>query len=154
MDIYRFHCKGASLWADRGGYRFSLELLFHQLSLNQTIEVHFFLPYENSTGIQNVLSTTKQSNGEKGEEQTLNLANIVDHDKLLFSVFSLLQNLGADERPEVYLLVIILGLAVLFYQNFLIVETSSIFIYLFYLFHSFSLQKCLVSLIALQSSCL
>lgn len=27
--------------------------------------------------------------------------NIVDHDKLLFSVFSLLHNLGADERPEV-----------------------------------------------------
>ncbi|WOG82786.1 hypothetical protein DCAR_0101954 [Daucus carota subsp. sativus] len=27
--------------------------------------------------------------------------DIVDHDKLLFSVFSLLHNLGADERPEV-----------------------------------------------------
>lgn len=26
---------------------------------------------------------------------------MVDHDKLLFSVFSLLQKLGADERPEV-----------------------------------------------------
>lgn len=25
----------------------------------------------------------------------------VHHDKLLFAVFSLLQNLGADERPEV-----------------------------------------------------
>lgn len=25
----------------------------------------------------------------------------VDYEKLLFSVFSLLQNLGADERPEV-----------------------------------------------------
>ena len=29
------------------------------------------------------------------------LMNIVDRDKLLFSVFSLLQKLGADERPEV-----------------------------------------------------
>lgn len=29
--------------------------------------------------------------------------NIVDCDKLLFSVFSLLQNLGADERPEVFI---------------------------------------------------
>lgn len=37
--------------------------------------------------------------------------NIVDHDKLLFSVFSLLHNLGADERPEVYLLVISITLA-------------------------------------------
>jgi hypothetical protein len=26
----------------------------------------------------------------------------VDYEKLLFSVFSLLQNLGADERPEVW----------------------------------------------------
>lgn len=58
-------------------------------------------PIEEDIGIQNVQSTNKQSNGEKGEEQTLNLATIVDHDKLLFSVFSLLQNLGADERPEV-----------------------------------------------------
>uniref|UniRef100_A0A2P2MTU1 Protein MON2 homolog isoform X1 n=1 Tax=Rhizophora mucronata TaxID=61149 RepID=A0A2P2MTU1_RHIMU len=27
--------------------------------------------------------------------------HMVDRDKLLFSVFSLLQKLGADERPEV-----------------------------------------------------
>lgn len=50
------------------------------------------------------------SNGMK-EEQGLSFSgkvsdqalqmNIVDRDKLLFSVFSLLQNLGADERPEV-----------------------------------------------------
>ncbi|KAJ8556427.1 hypothetical protein K7X08_029818 [Anisodus acutangulus] len=50
------------------------------------------------------------SNGVK-EEQALSFSgkvndqalqmNIVDRDKLLFSVFSLLQNLGADERPEV-----------------------------------------------------
>lgn len=49
--------------------------------------------------------------GEKAEEQTLgnsnnvndqaSLANIIDRDKLLFSVFSLLQKLGADDRPEV-----------------------------------------------------
>ncbi|KAL3335665.1 hypothetical protein AABB24_031736 [Solanum stoloniferum] len=49
------------------------------------------------------------SNGVK-EEQALSFSgevndqalkmNIVDRDKLLFSVFSLLQNLGADERPE------------------------------------------------------
>lgn len=32
--------------------------------------------------------------------------NITDCDKLLFSVFSLLQRLGADERPEVRLLVL------------------------------------------------
>lgn len=35
--------------------------------------------------------------------------NIVDHDKLLFSVFSLLQNLGADERPEVFIFSVELG---------------------------------------------
>ncbi|CAN4110213.1 unnamed protein product [Withania somnifera] len=50
------------------------------------------------------------SNGMK-EEQGLSFSgkvgdqalqmNVVDRDKLLFSVFSLLQNLGADERPEV-----------------------------------------------------
>lgn len=50
------------------------------------------------------------TNGMK-EEQALSLSgevndqalqmNIIDRDKLLFSVFSLLQNLGADERPEV-----------------------------------------------------
>ncbi|XP_006347403.1 protein MON2 homolog isoform X2 [Solanum tuberosum] len=50
------------------------------------------------------------SNGMK-EERALSFSgevndqalemNIVDRDKLLFSVFSLLQNLGADERPEV-----------------------------------------------------
>lgn len=49
--------------------------------------------------------------GEKREEQIFNrhnevngqtpLISVVDCDKLLFSVFSLLQKLGADERPEV-----------------------------------------------------
>ncbi|XP_059291369.1 uncharacterized protein LOC132044850 isoform X2 [Lycium ferocissimum] len=53
---------------------------------------------------------TTDSNGMK-EEQALTFSgkvndqalqmNIVDRDKLLFSVFSLLQDLGADERPEV-----------------------------------------------------
>ena len=53
----------------------------------------------------------KQIDSEKMEEQTLGVSkDIRDHatylydvdcEKLLFSVFSLLQNLGADERPEV-----------------------------------------------------
>lgn len=53
----------------------------------------------------------KQMDGGKGEEQTANLAdnsdnqpsliNVIDHKKLLFLVFSLLQKLGDDERPEV-----------------------------------------------------
>lgn len=53
------------------------------------------------------LGTEKEMDGQKPEEQTLSvldqatLINVIDHDKLLFSVFSLLQNLGADERPEV-----------------------------------------------------
>lgn len=50
---------------------------------------------------------------QNGEEQTDNIsvdmnshspsANMVDRDKLIVSVFSLLQKLGADERPEVQL---------------------------------------------------
>ncbi|KAH7543199.1 hypothetical protein FEM48_Zijuj02G0158400 [Ziziphus jujuba var. spinosa] len=51
--------------------------------------------------------TEKEMDGQKPEEQTRSvldqvpLINVIDRDKLLFSVFSLLQNLGADERPEV-----------------------------------------------------
>lgn len=58
------------------------------------------------------------TNGMK-EEQALSLSgevndqalqmNIIDRDKLLFSVFSLLQNLGADERPEVFVFSVELG---------------------------------------------
>lgn len=53
---------------------------------------------------------TEQTDGKKGEEGSLNISskftgqsplNVVDRDKLLFSVFSLLQKLGSDERPEV-----------------------------------------------------
>ncbi|KAE9589615.1 putative mon2, dimerization and cyclophilin-binding domain, guanine nucleotide exchange factor [Lupinus albus] len=56
-------------------------------------------------------SIVKQIDSEKMEDQTCSISNIVrdqasciddvDCEKLLFSVFSLLQNLGADERPEV-----------------------------------------------------
>ncbi|KAK7838901.1 protein mon2 like protein [Quercus suber] len=58
-----------------------------------------------------VHSIRNQTDGENEEEQALvisdnvndqtPLINMVDSDKLLFSVFSLLQKLGADERPEV-----------------------------------------------------
>ncbi|KAI4350035.1 hypothetical protein L6164_010563 [Bauhinia variegata] len=57
-----------------------------------------------------VCSMAKQIDSEKMEEQSLGVSNnasdqasYIDFDrkKLLFSVFSLLQNLGADERPEV-----------------------------------------------------
>ncbi|CAA3013760.1 MON2 homolog isoform X1 [Olea europaea subsp. europaea] len=54
---------------------------------------------------------TDERNSEKGEEQTLDsdnevnnhtsLLNILDGDKLLLSIFALLQKLVADERPEV-----------------------------------------------------
>ncbi|XP_019452228.1 PREDICTED: protein MON2 homolog isoform X2 [Lupinus angustifolius] len=56
-------------------------------------------------------SIVKQIDSEKMEDQTRRISNNVrdqassiddvDCEKLLFSVFSLLQNLGADERPEV-----------------------------------------------------
>lgn len=46
--------------------------------------------------------------GEKREEKTLSNSDdqnhsisMVDRDKLLFAVFSLLKKLGADQRPEV-----------------------------------------------------
>ncbi|KAK9292717.1 hypothetical protein L1049_020696 [Liquidambar formosana] len=58
-----------------------------------------------------VHSIPKQLDSENREEQTVefcdkfsdrtNLMNTVDRDKLLFSVFSLLHKLGADDRPEV-----------------------------------------------------
>ncbi|XP_075500953.1 uncharacterized protein LOC142539404 isoform X2 [Primulina tabacum] len=54
---------------------------------------------------------TDQRNSKKSEELALNadnkafdgtsLLNTLDHDTLLFSVFSLLKKLGADDRPEV-----------------------------------------------------
>ncbi|GKV07351.1 hypothetical protein SLEP1_g19144 [Rubroshorea leprosula] len=62
-------------------------------------------------GILDVHSVQNNMDGENTEEQTNDLSNkmnrpspsinTVDHEKLLFSVFSLLQELGADERPEV-----------------------------------------------------
>ncbi|XP_050143388.1 uncharacterized protein LOC126619152 isoform X1 [Malus sylvestris] len=61
---------------------------------------------EKETGISDV-----QLDGEKPKEQASDvsdnvndqapLLNVVDRDRLLFSAFSLLQKLGADERPEV-----------------------------------------------------
>ncbi|XP_057496302.1 uncharacterized protein LOC130781215 [Actinidia eriantha] len=66
---------------------------------------------EKGTGIMDVQFTPKQMNSVNSEEQDTDfvngvseqapLMNIVDRDKLLFSIFSLLQKLGADERPEV-----------------------------------------------------
>lgn len=65
---------------------------------------------EKETVISDVHPILKQLDGEIPKEQTMNVSdandqspmlNIVDSDRLLFSVFSLLQKLGADERPEV-----------------------------------------------------
>ncbi|KAE8010084.1 hypothetical protein FH972_006478 [Carpinus fangiana] len=66
---------------------------------------------EKETGILDVHSIPKQMDGEKTEELALNISytaneqssliNIVDCNKLLFSIFSLLHKLGADDRPEV-----------------------------------------------------
>ncbi|XP_071711861.1 uncharacterized protein [Rutidosis leptorrhynchoides] len=41
-----------------------------------------------------------QNNVKKANQQDFSIT-VAEHEKLLFSVFSLLQNLGADERPEV-----------------------------------------------------
>ncbi|CAJ1976202.1 unnamed protein product [Sphenostylis stenocarpa] len=62
---------------------------------------------EKATGVSSIV---KQVDNENMEDQTRISNNVrdqassiggVDFEKLLFSVFSLLQNLGADERPEV-----------------------------------------------------
>ncbi|KAF2298518.1 hypothetical protein GH714_023926 [Hevea brasiliensis] len=68
-------------------------------------------PEEKETSILDEHPILRQLDGELKEEQTPEATdkvndqaptvNIIDHDKLLFSVFSLLQRLGADERPEV-----------------------------------------------------
>ncbi|XAR64453.1 hypothetical protein NMG60_11024804 [Bertholletia excelsa] len=66
---------------------------------------------EQDSAILNVPLTPKQMGSLSAEEKATDsigrgseqapLMNIIDRDKLLFSVFSLLQKLGADERPEV-----------------------------------------------------
>ncbi|XP_024186995.1 protein MON2 homolog isoform X2 [Rosa chinensis] len=66
---------------------------------------------EKKTGISDVHPILKPLDGDIPKEQTINGSDnaneqvpsltIVDSDRLLFSVFSLLQKLGADERPEV-----------------------------------------------------
>lgn len=58
-----------------------------------------------------VNSVSNKVDGQKKEEQAENISsdingqspsiNIADRDKLIISVFSLLQKLGDDERPEV-----------------------------------------------------
>lgn len=67
----------------------------------------------NKTGIQALPSLPKKIDGERREAQAFNSSNVVNNqtplmsiehrDKLLFSVFTLLQKLAADERPEVCL---------------------------------------------------
>ncbi|XP_021281525.1 protein MON2 homolog isoform X2 [Herrania umbratica] len=66
---------------------------------------------EKEKGIVKVNSVSNKVDGQKIEEQTENISsdingqspsiNIADRDKLIISVFSLLQKLGDDERPEV-----------------------------------------------------
>ncbi|KAH1083507.1 hypothetical protein J1N35_023268 [Gossypium stocksii] len=66
---------------------------------------------EKETEIMEVISVSNKMDGQNGEEQKDNIsvdmnshspsANMADRDKLIVSVFSLLQKLGADERPEV-----------------------------------------------------
>ncbi|XP_059649380.1 uncharacterized protein LOC132295225 isoform X2 [Cornus florida] len=63
---------------------------------------------EKETGILDVHLISNQIDGEKREELNIGIVhdqapftNAVNPDELLFSVFSLLKKLGADERPEV-----------------------------------------------------
>lgn len=58
----------------------------------------------------------------KVNDQALQM-NIVDRDKLLFSVFSLLQNLSADERPEVF--IFSLELSFSFFEQTICYATNS-----------------------------
>ncbi|KAJ4841109.1 hypothetical protein Tsubulata_003740 [Turnera subulata] len=69
------------------------------------------LAEENGTSVLDTNSSVKQMDGVLKEKETPELPdkaddkapkiNIIDRDSLLFSVFSLLQRLGSDERPEV-----------------------------------------------------
>uniref|UniRef100_A0A1J3F4G6 Protein MON2-like protein n=1 Tax=Noccaea caerulescens TaxID=107243 RepID=A0A1J3F4G6_NOCCA len=65
---------------------------------------------EKGAGFNNVDTIPQQINGEDGEKHMANNANkpdyeariqVVNHEKLLFLVFSLIQKLVDDERPEV-----------------------------------------------------
>ncbi|CAN8255686.1 unnamed protein product [Cochlearia groenlandica] len=65
---------------------------------------------EKGSGFNNIDSTLQQSNGEDREEHMVRNSNkpdnetqiqVVNHEKLLFLVFSLIQKLVDDERPEV-----------------------------------------------------
>ncbi|KAJ9561791.1 hypothetical protein OSB04_006951 [Centaurea solstitialis] len=53
------------------------------------------LEHKNGERTEQILNTVKRAN-----QPDLSIT-VAEHEKLLFSVFSLLQNLGADERPEV-----------------------------------------------------
>lgn len=53
------------------------------------------LDHKNVEKIEQTLNTVKKANQQDPS------ITVAEHEKLLFSVFSLLQNLGADERPEV-----------------------------------------------------
>ncbi|XP_024978290.1 protein MON2 homolog isoform X2 [Cynara cardunculus var. scolymus] len=53
------------------------------------------LDHKNGEKIEQTLNTVKKANQQDPS------ITVAEHEKLLFSVFSLLQNLGADERPEV-----------------------------------------------------
>ncbi|KAI3669236.1 hypothetical protein L6452_40463 [Arctium lappa] len=53
------------------------------------------LDHKNVEKIEQTLNTVKKVNQQDPS------ITVAEHEKLLFSVFSLLQNLGADERPEV-----------------------------------------------------
>lgn len=76
----------------------------------QVIEIGLF-PCILFLGNYHFILIPDERNSEKGEEQTLDsdnevnnhtsLLNILDGDKLLLSIFALLQKLVADERPEV-----------------------------------------------------
>ena len=62
-------------------------------------------------GFSNVDTSPQQTNGEGVEEHVVSNSNkpdfeariqIVNHEKLLFLVFSLIQKLVDDDRPEVF----------------------------------------------------
>lgn len=109
MEFNRFYRKRASLWAHTGkGHRFNC----HSLSLLQYSYGNSFILFSaiyNFAGTTDMQLLSPRGNGAKSEEQNLRVANkvtantyqLMNHEKLLFSVFSLLQNLGADDRPEV-----------------------------------------------------
>lgn len=113
MDNNWFYCKSSDPWTWCGeGNRLNHNSCCQFINcFVSKLRKNWLKPIWNITGTSDVHPILKQLDGDVPKEKTINgsdnaneqvpLLTIVDSDRLLFSVFSLLHKLGADERPEV-----------------------------------------------------